>query len=109
MFLGGLICGMILLYGILLFRRCLNKKEKKSNEATPEHDYENAGAENVSTYQELDVSKMKSADENYQSLEMNKRNVSKNEEVKINEESGYAELNEVRGNKDDNYQSLNRA
>ena len=98
---------MILLYVIFYIRRRLKEKEKdqlpKSDSSS--RNYENVGSVNTSVYQEPDLSKM-GGEENYQSLQMNTKS-SGNQERES--EVGYAELNKVKGNSDDNYyQALNR-
>ena len=105
-FIGGLICGVVLLYVILfVLHRLKNKKNAQvPNSVSTSPVYENAGAVNVSAYEELDLNRM-GVEDSYQSLEMN--TTSGEEEPKQNE-AGYTELYKTRENKDENYQSLNR-
>ena len=104
--MGGLVSGVMLLYVTQLVRRRLRKEEKEPKDASSSPHYENVGVVNVPTYQELDLTK-RDGGENYQSLQQNTRSPRDKEQPKENE-VGYTELNKVRGNKDDNYQALNR-
>ena len=101
--------GVMLLYVTQLVRRRLKKEEKdhQSNDGSSPPNYENVGVVNVPTYQELDLTKVNDG-ESYQSLQKNTRSSKDKEQPKENE-AGYTELNKVRGNKDENYQVLNRA
>ena len=84
--------------------------KSKKDESKPAHNYdtpethpETAG--DNSAYQELDL-RNKDPENSYQALRMNTRR-RMNNETKIEDETGYQELDKVR-EKESNYQSLNR-
>ena len=111
-FWGGWICGLGVLYGMFLAGRRLRRKRKPSDDATATQNYENelvTVESNVPTYQELDLGKMNNGQESsYQSLQGNTGSLSVNEAVTESDVGNYEELNTVRENEDNNYQSLMR-
>ena len=72
-------------------------RRRWSTNKNPERHVEQQATNFDKTYQELDLTKMNTAEDNYQSLRMN---VASNQET-----STYTELNTVRA-VEDNYQSL---
>ena len=98
---------MILLYAIQSLRQRVKSKKDVSK---PAHNYDTPethpeGAEDNSTYQELDL-RNKEPENSYQALRMNTRR-RVNNETKIEDEANYQELDKVR-EKENSYQSLNR-
>ena len=98
---------MILLYAIQSLRQRVKSKKDVSK---PAHNYDTPethpeGAEDNSTYQELDL-RNKEPENSYQALRMNTRRRINNE-TKIEDEANYQELDKVR-EKENSYQSLNR-
>ena len=83
--------------GILLSYFLLCCHRRWSRNKNPERHVEQQPTNVDKTYQELDLTKMNTAEDNYQSLRIN---VASNEET-----STYTELNTVRA-AEDNYQSL---
>ena len=98
---------MILLCAIQSLRQRVKSKKDVSK---PAHNYDTPethpeGAEDNSTYQELDL-RNKEPENSYQGLRMNTRSRINNE-TKIEDDANYQELDKVR-EKENSYQSLNR-